>query len=182
MAAPTPDETPFQLNNSRFDPCGTVRREIVRDEGINVCINIWVCEEYLPYSDSPMLVSRRWRCIHSYLPSMVGQVISLDVAAGLEVIGATPGTPAMNLWIQHTYRHAGSWLPKSRRDDVISPEIMEEIRSHVRHGRRVQAIKLVRENSTRDLRQSRDYVRQLATDMKHDAAALAVAEAPLDEL
>lgn len=182
MAAPTVDETPFQLNNSLYDPPGTVRREtyLAMEPGetsADDVINIWLCEEYVPF---PNMINRRWRCVHSRLDGMLGQMLAANGAAGFEVIGAAPGMPAMNLWIQHTLRHAGSPRPEAERDDVIPPAIMEEIRQHVREGRPVPATKLVYHNSTRDLRASRDYVRQLAAEAKRDDAVMAAAEPAVD--
>lgn len=182
MAAPTFDETPFQLNRSLYDPPGTIRREtcLAMEPGqtpIDDVINIWFCEEYVP---SPNMISRRWRCVHSRLDSMLGQMLAANGAAGFEVIGAAPGMPAMNLWVQHVYRHAGQ-RPEAQRDDVIPSTIMEEIRQLVRDGRHVPATKLVYHNSTRDLRASRDYVRQLAAEAKRDDAIMVAADSAVEE-
>lgn len=184
MAAPTVNETPFQLNSSLYDPPGTVRREtcLAMEPGqtpIDDAINIWLCEVHHPFGGNALVV-RRWRCIHSTHDGMVGQLLALGGAAGFEVIGAAPGMPAMNLWVQHTFRHAGQ-RPEAQRDDVIPAEIMQEIRQLVRAGQSVRATKLVYHNSTRDLRTSRDYVRQLAAEAERDTAILAAADVPLEE-
>lgn len=181
MAAPVIDETPFQRSTSRFDPPGTIRREIclameAGETPADDVINIWLCEEYVAGPTYAPERLRRWRCVHSRLDGMLGQILTVNGAAGFEVIGATPGMPAMNLWVQHVYRHAGQ-RPEAQRDDVIPPAIMEEIRQHVRDGRLVPATKLVYHNSTRDLKASRDYVRQLAAEAKRDDAVMAIAQA-----
>src|ERR1044071_6926252 len=98
MSVTPADKAPFQLENSKHDPIGTIREERLDER-----TNVWVLEEI--FYDS-VRRTRRWRCMYTTDESatgLFGRTIRRQRAAGWPVIGAVSGTPADRAWREHCF-------------------------------------------------------------------------------